>query len=138
MRILVIDDEFAALKKLEVLLSEHGECDAATNAGQAKDLFVKAIKEGKPYDLITVDIGLPDTNGLELLKFFSSMESRSTKLEAKKIVVTGSAEADDVLNASKYCNGYITKPIKKEILEQKLNQLAIAAESDAEDEAPKE
>ncbi len=125
MRILVIDDEFAALKKLEVLLSEHGDCDAATNAGQAKELFVQAIKAGRPYDLITIDIGLPDANGLELLKFFSMLEERSSKLSSKKIMVTGSADADDVLNASKFCNGYITKPIKKEVLAQKLKQLGI-------------
>ena len=125
MRILVIDDEFAALKKLEVLLSEHGQCDAATNAGQAKELFVKAIKGGEPYGLITIDIGLPDTNGLELLKFFSLMESKNPKLSSKKIMVTGSADADDVLDASKYCSGYITKPIKKDVLAQKLKQLGI-------------
>ncbi|MEJ2156692.1 MAG: response regulator [Desulfobacteraceae bacterium] len=125
MRILVIDDEFAALKKLEVLLSKHGDCDAATNAKQAKEMFAQAIKEGKPYDLITIDIGLPDASGLELLKLFSSLESRNSKLESKKIMVTGSADADDVLDASKYCNGYITKPIKKEVLSQKLKQLGI-------------
>ena len=130
MRILVIDDEFAALKKLEVLLSEHGDCDAATNAAQAKELFAQAIKEGNPYDLITIDIGLPDTSGLELLKFFSLLESKSPKLASKKIMVTGSAEADDVLDASKYCNGYITKPIKREVLSQKLNQLGIESGSE--------
>ncbi len=129
MRILVIDDEFAALKKLEVLLSNHGDCDAATNAKQAKEMFAQAIKEGRPYDLITIDIGLPDASGLELLKLFSSLESRNSKLESKKIMVTGSADADDVLDASKYCNGYITKPIKKEILSQKLKQLGIDTES---------
>ncbi len=132
MRILVIDDEFAALKKLEVLLSEHGDCDAATNAGQAKDLFAQAIKEGKPYGLITIDIGLPDTSGLDLLKFFSLLESKSPKLSSKKIMVTGSAEADDVLDASKYCDGYITKPIKKEILLQKLKQFGIETGSESE------
>ncbi len=131
MRILVIDDEFAALKKLEVLLSEHGDCEVATNASQAKGRFAQAIKEGKPYDLITIDIGLPDTSGLELLKFFSLLESKSPKLSSKKIMVTGSADADDVLDASKYCNGYITKPIKKEVLTLKLKKLGIETGSES-------
>ncbi len=128
MRILVIDDEFAALKKLEVLLSEHGDCDAATNAAQAREMFAQAIKQGRPYDLITIDIGLPDTNGLELLKFFSSLESRNSKLGSKKIMVTGSAAADHVLDASKYCHGYITKPVKKDLLARKLEALGIGTE----------
>lgn len=131
MRILAIDDEFAALKKLEVLLSKYGDCDAATNAEQAKTLFVQAIKEGMPYDLITIDIGLPDTNGIELIKFFSSLESKSPKLGSKKIMVTGSADADDVLDASQYCDGYITKPIKKDVLSKKLKRLGIGAEAES-------
>ncbi len=132
MRILVIDDEFAALKKLEVLLSDYGECDAATHAGQAKELFLQAIKEGQPYDLITIDIGLPDASGLELLKFFSSLESKNPKLGSKKFMVTGSADADDVLDASKYCDGYITKPIKRDVLAQKLDKLGIKSGSESE------
>lgn len=127
MRILVIDDEFAALKKLEVLLSEYGECDAATNGTQAKTLFAQAIKEGTPYGLITIDIGLPDTNGIELLKFFSAVESKNAKLASKKIMVTGSGDPGNVLDARALCDGYITKPVKKEILSQKLQKLGIEA-----------
>ena len=123
MRILVIDDEFAALKKLEVLLSEYGECDAATNGSQAKALFAEAIKSGNPYELITIDIGLPDTNGIELLKFFSVIESKNSKIAAKKIMVTGSGDPGNVLDAGKYCDGYITKPVKKEVLLEKLKNL---------------
>lgn len=127
MRILVIDDEFAALKKLEVLLSEYGDCDAATNGSQAKLFFAEAIKEGNPYGLITIDIGLPDMSGFELLKFFSTIESKSSKISAKKIMVTGSGDPENVLDAGKYCNGYITKPVKKEVLLEKLKKLGIEA-----------
>lgn len=127
MRILVIDDEFAALKKLEVLLSEYGECNAATNGGQAKELFAEAIKEGRPYDLITIDIGLPDTSGLELLKFFCAVENKNSKFASKKIMVTGSGDPDNVLDAGKLCDGYITKPIKKEVLHQKIGKLGLKA-----------
>jgi DNA-binding response OmpR family regulator len=126
MRILVIDDEFAALKKLEVLLAEYGDCDAATNGNQAKALFAEAIKEGNLYGLITIDIGLPDISGIELLKFFSTVERKNNKISAKKIMVTSSGDPENVLDAGKYCNGYITKPVRKEVLLQKLKSLGIA------------
>lgn len=125
MRILVIDDEFAALKKLEVLLSEYGPVDAATSGAQAKERFAHAIKDGRPYDLMTIDIGLPDTSGIELLKFFNAIESRNAKVSSKKIMVTGSGDPDDVLDAGKLCDGYITKPVKREVLFQKLQKLGL-------------
>jgi DNA-binding response OmpR family regulator len=126
MRILIVDDEFAALKKLEVLLMRYGKCDAATNGKQAKLMFAEAIKEDKLYGLITIDIGLPDMSGIELLKYFCMLESKNSKLPAKKLMITGSGDLADVLDAGKFCNGYITKPMKREVLREKLKNLGIA------------
>lgn len=123
MRILAIDDEFAALKKMEVLLSEYGQCDAATNGQQARELYAQAIKEGEPYSLITIDIELPDTNGLELLKFFYTVETQNEKLSSKKIMISAHGNPDNVFDASKYCNGFITKPVKRDILFEKLDKM---------------
>ena len=123
MRILAIDDEFAALKKMEVLLSHFGPCDAATTGVQARNLYALAIKEGRPYTLITIDIELPDVSGLELLKYFCSVERKSKKCASKKIIITAHSNPDNVFDASKYCNGFISKPVKKEVLRQKLKAL---------------
>ena len=123
MRILAIDDEFAALKKMEVMLSDYGRCDAATNGQQARELYAQAIKEGEPYSLITIDIELPDTNGLELLKYFFAVETKNQKLSSKKIMVTAHGNPDNVFDASKYCNGFITKPVKRDVLNEKLSKM---------------
>lgn len=125
MRILAIDDEFAALKKIEILLSRYGTCDGASTASEATELFSQAIKEGHPYSLITVDIELPDTSGLELLKFFHGIESMSNKISSQKIVVTAHGYPDNVLDAAKYCSGFINKPIKRDVLAAKLSALGI-------------
>lgn len=125
MRILAIDDEFAALKKIEILLSRYGSCDGASTAAEATELFSQAIKEGRPYSLITVDIELPDTSGLDLLKFFHGIESMSNKISSQKIVVTAHGYPDNVLDAAKYCSGFINKPIKRDVLAAKLSALGI-------------
>lgn len=125
MRILAIDDEFAALKKMELLLSEYGSCDAATNGQQARELYVQAIKNGNPYGLITLDIELPDANGIELLKYFSAIEGKSEKLASKKLIITAHGNPDNVMDASKYCDGFITKPVKRDLFTEKLNTLGI-------------
>ena len=131
MRILAIEDEFAALKKMEIMLSAFGDCDAATNGKQAREVYLEAIKEGRPYKLITIDIELPDTSGIELLKYFCAMENNSDKISSKKIVVTAHSNPDNVLDASKYCDGFITKPVKREVLVEKLAKLGITAGTEA-------
>lgn len=131
MRILAIDDEFAALKKMEVLLSDFGTCDAATNGSQARELYAQAIKEANPYALITIDIELPDISGMDLLKYFCAVESRSDKLSSKKIVVSAHGSPDNVFDSSKYCDGFITKPVKREVLAEKLKKMGFEAPSQA-------
>lgn len=130
MRILVIEDEFAALKKLEVLLAPYGACDAATNGLQARELYARAIRQGRPYGLITIDIALPDTSGLDLLKYFSSVERKNAKLACRKIMATAHGNAANVVGAANLCDGFITKPIRKEVLAGKLKTLGIAAAPD--------
>lgn len=125
MRILAIDDEFAALKKMEVLLSGFGECDAATNGSQARELYLEAIKEGNPYALIFIDIELPDTSGLDLLKYFAKVEGENEKISTKKIVVTAHSNPDYVFGARKYCDGFIIKPVKRTVLVDKLKNMGI-------------
>ncbi len=137
MRILVIEDEFAALKKMEVLLKPYGECQTATNGLRARELYTQAIKEGRPYELITIDIELPDTSGLDLLKYFAAIEQKSQKLSSRKIMITAHSNADNVVGAASLCHGFISKPVRKEILAQKLFALGIQAppKSPAADQA---
>lgn len=132
MRSLAIDDEFAALKKMETMLSDFGECDAATNGKHARELYAQAIKDGQPYALITIDIELPDTSGLELLKYFFDVEMKSNAFVSKKIIITAHGNPDNVVGASKFCDGFITKPVKRDVLKQKICDMGFEPVSSAE------
>ena len=48
MKILIIDDEMAALTKMKVLLSAYGECVLSTNAGQAQQLADRDERPRRP------------------------------------------------------------------------------------------
>lgn len=125
MRILVIEDEFAAMKKMQVMLSPYGKCDAAATGLQAQELYAEALKEGSPYDLMTIDIELPDTSGLDLLKYFASIEEKNDKVKCRKIMVTAHSNTNNVVGAAKYCDGFITKPVMKTVLIKKLASIGI-------------
>jgi DNA-binding response OmpR family regulator len=76
MRILLIDDEPIALTKLELMLTNVGVCDTAASGIAATECFIKAIGDNRPYDLITIDIELPDITGLDLLNRFCLLEQK--------------------------------------------------------------
>jgi len=63
MKILIVDDEALALARLKRMLTTLGYEDVieANNAASA----LKAVKES-PFDLVFLDINMPETNGLEL------------------------------------------------------------------------
>jgi PleD family two-component response regulator len=77
MRILLIDDEPIALTKLELMLTNVGVCDTAASGIAATECFIKAIGDNRPYDLITIDIELPDITGLDLLNRFCLLEKKT-------------------------------------------------------------
>ena len=130
MRILVVDDEFVALTKMVTWLSEYGQCDVATNGKQAYDMFLKALGELKPYNLITIDIVMPGLNGFMLLKRICANEQNPRVPPSKKIMVSEQGCPSNVVNAGmNHCDAFIVKPVKKEILKNKLIEIGIINDS---------
>jgi len=69
-KVVVIDDERAVLATLTVVLERHGfDVTTAPNGAQGR----RKVAEGKP-DLVLLDLGLPDCDGLEVLKEFKAAQ----------------------------------------------------------------
>ena len=123
MRILLIDDEPIALTKMEMMLNKTGTCHKAANGIAATELFVKAIDENTPYDLVTIDIELPDITGLDLLNRFCQVEKRNATPPAKKVMVTAHSKVDYVVKARGQCDAFLVKPVRKDTLLAKVAEL---------------
>ena len=67
MKILIVDDDFVSRSKLEALLSAYGDCDTAENGNDGFEMFEQSHKDSSGYDLITMDIDMPDISGHEVL-----------------------------------------------------------------------
>src|SRR5258707_9866103 len=116
--ILVIDDESEIREGLELLLTSEGY--GVTSAGTGESGLARL--EERPFDLLLLDVSLPDRNGLDLLK---EVRRRDPGLSVVLITAYGSI---DMARAA-FKNGaldYITKPWSNDEL---LAQVAQAVES---------
>ena len=126
MRSLVVDDEFVALNKMIGLLSPLGECEAATNGQQALDRFRAALDADKPYDLVTIDIEMPDMTGIAVLRRLQFEEQNRRRPPAAKIMVSAAASPTNVMAAgSSHCQAFLVKPVRREMLMEKLAALGL-------------
>ena len=79
MKCLIVEDDFAARRLLQRYLSSHRDCDIAVDGNEAVEAFRQATDEKEPYDLICLDIMMPNMNGHEALKAIRQIESEHGK-----------------------------------------------------------
>lgn len=126
MKILVVDDELVSRKKLQKILSNLGECGAVGGGKVAVAAFEKALREGDPFDLVTLDIVMPEMDGTEALLELRELEKEAGVPEEEKtviIMVTSHWDKNNIVTSiSAGCNDYIVKPFDKKIIFEKLEK----------------
>lgn len=90
-RALVVDDVAANCRVMKALLARYGTADTVMHARDAVAAFQRAWKEERAYNLICLDIMLPDIDGVKLLEVLRKMEAAmnlNDKQRAKVIMVS--------------------------------------------------
>ena len=103
--ILIVDDDQALRQSLAEQLQMYEEFVASESAtGRAA---LQAVKEER-FDLILLDIGLPDMDGREICKLM-----RRSGVAVPIIMLTAAdSEADTILGLDSGANDYVTKPFR--------------------------
>lgn len=130
MHILIVEDDTSTGKLLGKFLLEVGECQYASNAKEAMKKYRQLIKEGRPFDLVCLDIMLPDgVSGIEILKQIRAIEHDNGVLigEGSKILMISSMgdEATVVEAFRGLCDGFIAKPFNKKNIYNKLKEIEL-------------
>ena len=68
MKILIAEDDFASRKFMLRFLSKYGECDVTVDGMEAVDAFTMALDADEGYDLVCLDIMMPELDGYQALK----------------------------------------------------------------------
>jgi len=128
LNILIVDDSLIIRKKLSKLIEKLGHKVAydASNGQEA----IEAYGSKKP-DLVTMDITMPDMDGITAVK-----EIIKTDSEAKIIMITSHGQEDMVIKSVQAgAVGYILKPITEEKLAVAIGEVFMeyAVEEDDED-----
>ncbi len=114
--ILIIDDEELLSRTLAMILRRSGYDVDCSLTG--KDALQRIIS--KAYDLLFVDIGLPDSRDLDLLRTLHDFLPK-----AKKYILSGSISASEATKAIHgWADGYLPKPIDPIELLSMVNGLA--------------
>ena len=126
MRSLIVEDEFTSRMQIKYFLEEYGSCDIAVNGTEAVDAYKMAIDAKKPYDLVCLDIKLPEKDGHQVLAEIRQIEEETGKAltnPAKIFMTTAMSDIKNVANAYYgLCDEYLSKPIEKEQLVERLRK----------------
>lgn len=126
MKCLIVEDDFAARRLLQRYLSGYGDCDVAVDGNEAVEAFSQATDEKEPYDLICLDIMMPNMDGHEALKVIRQIESDHgiNGLDGVKVIMTTAlGDSKNVMESFREgCEAYIVKPVEKDkLLEEMAN-----------------
>jgi DNA-binding response OmpR family regulator len=102
MHVLIVEDEVSLATELKHFLTqEHYTCDWASNGQEASEKIAVNL-----YDFILLDLGLPDYEGLDLLK-----ETRQLEHEPAIIVLTARGALEDKIEGLELgADDYLAKP----------------------------
>ena len=114
--ILVAEDVEASYEFLEVVLNKSGfKTIWAANGREA----IEKCKENDEIELILMDINMPVMNGYEATRVIKEFRPNLPIIAQTAYAIAG--DKDKSLNAG--CDDYVTKPIKRDILIQKIRAL---------------
>lgn len=129
MKCLIVEDDFAARRLLQRYLSSYGDCDIAVDGNEAVVALKDALDEEFPYELICLDIMMPNMDGHEALKAIRQIESErgiSCLDGVKVIMTTACGDSKNVMNSFREgCEAYIVKPVEKYKLLEEIEKLGL-------------
>ncbi|MGL1900647.1 MAG: response regulator [Fibrobacterales bacterium] len=121
-KLLVIEDNLISQKTLSHYLNKYGEVYSAPGGVDGYNQFINAYTSKKPFDIICLDINMPDKDGITVLneiRNFEESEGLLLEKSCKIFMVTSYDQMDIIMGSFKnLCNGYLTKPLKMEALDE--------------------
>ena len=127
LKMLIVEDDLPSYKVLEEYLSEYGDCTIVANGAEGVEAFKNALDAGSPYDLICLDIMMPEMDGHEALRTVRQIEQQHGIFDpggVSVIMTTAKDRSRDMIEAfDEGCASYLVKPVDQEKLSAEMQKL---------------
>lgn len=134
MRILIAEDDYVSRKFLYKFLSQFGECDITVDGMEAIEVFLMAVDDEKYYDLVCLDIMMPEVDGVKALKTIRKLEDErnvAAKDRTKVIMTTALNDPKGIFETFDLgSEAYAVKPIDTDKLIDVMKRLGLLSERD--------
>ncbi len=128
LNMLVVEDDFPSCEVLKEYLSDYGHCACAANGADGVEAFAAALAAGTPYDLICLDIMMPEMDGHEALARIRHIEeTQGMGSEPVPVIMTTAKDRSrDMIQAfDEGCTSYIVKPVDQGKLVAEMRKLEL-------------
>jgi two-component system chemotaxis response regulator CheY len=130
MKTLIVEDDFVSRTLLQAMLKERGPAHIAVNGREAVDAVAAALEAGEPYQLICLDIMMPEMDGQTALKGIRALEEKRGIFSTDGVKILMTTALNDPRNViaafQGLCDNYLVKPIDKAKLGEALKKMGLA------------
>ena len=131
MKTLIVEDDFTSRLLLQEILKRYGTVHIAVNGKEAVRAVGTAMADEEPYDLVCLDIMMPEMNGFEALHQIRSIEATRGIVPSQGVRIIMTTALDQVKNIVQafdgLCDAYLFKPVDKIRLLEQLHEFRLVA-----------
>jgi two-component system, chemotaxis family, chemotaxis protein CheY len=131
MKTLIVEDDFTSRLLLQEIMKQFGPAHIAVNGREAVDAVRTGMESGESYDVICLDIMMPEMDGYEALSQIRALEEARGILPPRGAKIFMVTALDGIKNVSRgfrgLCDSYLVKPVEKARLIEQLRSFGFAA-----------
>ena len=129
MHTLIVEDDFASRLFVQKVLSAYGEVHIAVNGKEAIHAFRMSLENNVPYDLVCMDLQMPEMDGHEAIQQIKALEREfhvPFDDEVKTIIISAFSDIKNVATGfSRGADAYLVKPLEKDKLFAEIKNLGL-------------